>query len=219
MITGRQRKVIELTGRHGPRRYCSAASVAYPFGMAASVMKARSGLGLSDARLSWLVASAARFLVLAALFVCCEVAPCLAASTPDPCVSGSFKQSTSVAITSATTTRVVQAVSGHGIFVCGFALTLNGTSGTATTAQFEYGTQVTNPCDTGTTVLTGPLGQQAAGASTQGTAASVVTSGNGGATVFSAPAGSQLCILSTGSGSSLINGVVTWVQGTGSSYP
>jgi hypothetical protein len=189
MILGRiERRVkLQLTGLKGPRRFSIHA------------------------------AGAARFLVLAVLFFAGHIGSAYAASTPDPCVSASFKQSASVAITSATTTSVVAGVAGKNIFVCGYTLTLNGTGTTATSAQFEYGAQG-GPC-TSPTVLTGALGGQAAGASTQGTAATVIASGNGGATVMTVPAGSQLCILSTGTGSSFIEGVVTYIQSTGNSYP
>lgn len=56
-------------------------------------------------------------------------------------------------ITSATTTLLVSATSAKRIYPIAITLGFIGTTGA--TAQLEYGTQSTNPCDTGTTVVGG----------------------------------------------------------------
>ena len=60
--------------------------------------------------------------------------------------------STAINIASATTTQLVAGVSGQKIYVTAWDVMAGG-SGTIT---LEYGTQTTSPCDTGTTLLTGP---------------------------------------------------------------
>lgn len=138
--------------------------------------------------------------------------PCWAASTPDPCVSASFKQSVPISVASATTTSLVAVVANHGIFVCGFVLNIPGSGTSAATAQLEYGTGAA--CTTPTT-LTGAFGSNDAAASTTPT---TVQYGNGGATVLFVPPSNGLCVLTAGT-TVAVSGVVTYVQGTGSSYP
>lgn len=48
-------------------------------------------------------------------------------------------------------TSLVSAVTNNWVFICGWHVTNTAASGTF---QFEYGTQTTNPCDTGTTAVT-----------------------------------------------------------------
>jgi hypothetical protein len=71
-------------------------------------------------------------------------------------------------------------VNGQKIYVTAWDVVAGG-SGSIT---LEYGTQVANPCDTGTTTLTGayPLVAQAG-----------LSKGSGISPVFVLPAGAQLC--------------------------
>jgi hypothetical protein len=104
------------------------------------------------------------------------------------------------AVSTATTTAVqvaaASAVSGRVTHVRAYSLVAAG----ATTVKFEYGTQVTNPCDTGTTALTGAM-TMASG--TPLTVAAPID-------LFLAPSGDQLCIVQTGSVQ--LSGFVTYVQ-------
>jgi hypothetical protein len=73
----------------------------------------------------------------------------------DPCENPSVtKFSAPIAITSATTTNLLSAVSGDYITVCKWQFTVVGTS---PTIQFEYGTTASTACDTGATALTGAM--------------------------------------------------------------
>ena len=122
----------------------------------------------------------------------------------DPCMSPLVLKSSVIINTSSAATTQLIAVSGStSIYVCGFSLTVNNVVTTASTFQFEYGTS-TN-C-TGTHALTGLFntGSVLAGTPT------VVTYGNGAATIFSTPASQGLCIVTAGSG--LDDGVLTYVQ-------
>jgi hypothetical protein len=83
-------------------------------------------------------------------------------------------------ISSATTTQLVAGLSGQKIYVTAWDVVAGG-NGAIT---LEYGTQTANPCDTGTTPLTGPYPLVAqAGLSKSG----------GLSPVFVLPAGAQLC--------------------------
>lgn len=126
------------------------------------------------------------------------------AATNDPCFSNTPKQSVAVNISTATTTQLVALSGQQTIYVCGFVLSMTGTTA-ANTVTFEYGTGAT--CGTGTTVLTGPI---SSGILTAG--ATVVSYENGLATVFKTIPGQALCILSTVATGPSIAGVVTFVQ-------
>jgi hypothetical protein len=130
-----------------------------------------------------------------------------AASTPDPCSSLNFHQSASISVASSTTTSLVALNANHGIFVCGFTLTIAGSATSAATAQLEYGTGAA--CSS-PTALTGTFGSNDAAVSTTPTQ---VTYGDGGHTIFAVPPGSGLCVLTAGT-SSFVQGVVTYVQST-----
>ena len=122
----------------------------------------------------------------------------------DPCQNpGVLKSSVAINTSSATTTQLV-AISGlTAIYVCGYSFTINNVVTTASTAQFEYGTS-TN-C-TGTHALTGVYntGSVTAGIPT------VISYGNGGATVFTVPSANGLCIVTAGTGDD--DGVLSYVQ-------
>ena len=72
-------------------------------------------------------------------------------------------------------------MSGQKIYVTAWDVIAGG-SGTIT---LEYGTQTANPCDTGTTPLTGPYPLIAQAGLSKG--------GSGLSAVFVVPAGAQLC--------------------------
>lgn len=140
-------------------------------------------------------------------------APSFAASTPDPCVSLSFKNSAAINISSATTTAVVTLNANHSIFVCSFAFSIAGSATSAATAALEYGTG--SNCAAGVQALTGTFGSNDAAVSTTPT---VINMGNGGATLAIVPPGSGLCVVTTGT-NVFVQGIVTYVYGSGSSYP
>lgn len=117
----------------------------------------------------------------------------------DPCANPNVaKSSVALAISTATTTKVVALTSSQVIYVCGFSASM---TGTAPTMQFVYGTNVSAECDTGATNLTG---------------AYIPTSGayvqaNAPMTMFKTAASKDLCIITTGT-SPAINGVMTYVK-------
>jgi hypothetical protein len=88
--------------------------------------------------------------------------------------------STAISISSATTTQLIAGVSGKKIYVTAWDVIAGGTG----TITLEYGSQTANPCDTGTTLLTGPYPLVAQ--------AGIARSG-GLSPVFALPAGAQLC--------------------------
>jgi hypothetical protein len=107
------------------------------------------------------------------------------------------KSSVAISITSsgAAEHNLVSAVSNETIQVCSFTYDLGGTS---PTAEFDYGSTTTNPCDTGTTAMTGAMSE-----------ASRTVSGP--LDYFTVPAGDQLCIKLGGTSPTAV-GVLTYVQ-------
>jgi hypothetical protein len=134
------------------------------------------------------------------------VIPQNSAGVQDPCGnSAPLKLSVPINISSATAVQLVALVAGKSIYVCGFVADIAGSATTAGTLQFEYGTQTTNPCDTGTTTLTGAMGGNlTAGVPT-------VIEYQGPNTVFTAASAKQLCAVATGT-TIAIQGVLTYVQ-------
>jgi len=131
----------------------------------------------------------------------------------DPCTNNSASfgglvhGKTTVALSNVTspgTTAVINAPgSAVAIYVCGVMFSQASTAGTV---QFEFGTGTA--CATDTTPVTGPIPL---------TAASPVSFGNGGATiwqnsnlVFGPGNGTQLCLVATGAGA--VSGFVTYVS-------
>ena len=123
----------------------------------------------------------------------------------DPCVNpATVKSSASISVASATTTQLVALAAGKAIFVCGYSATINSSATTASTIVFEYGTG--SSCGTGTTVLTGAMGTENAAAG----AGILLTNGYPG-TIFTAPTGNALCVLTAGTTVAL-HGYITYVQ-------
>jgi hypothetical protein len=151
----------------------------------------------------------AAFAALLFLFL---FSPAHAAGTPDPCNSLTQKQSVVVNQSSATTTQLVASNATHGIYVCGFALTIASSATTAATATLEYSAVAS--CASGTTALTGAMGAGVATANLPLT----VNAGNGGYTLFTIPPGSALCIVTAGNAVST-TGVLTYVQGSSNTFP
>lgn len=83
------------------------------------------------------------------------------------------------------------------IYVCGFTLT----SAAVATAQLEYGTQATNPCDTGTTAVTPALNVAPTGP--------VPDHQSFYAGLAPIPNGKQLCVLI---GTAAVAGIVYYTQ-------
>lgn len=129
------------------------------------------------------------------------------AGSGDPCQNPSVaKSSAAISLTSTTAAAVVALSSGKITYVCGFSATIQGSATTVGTLQFEYGTQTTNPCDTGTTTLTSAFqGNITANVPT------LVTSPGGGSTQFATIASNQLCAVATGTTIS-VKGYLTYVQ-------
>jgi hypothetical protein len=123
-----------------------------------------------------------------------------AANNSDPCENVSvLKSSASVAITSATTTNLVSAVSGDYISVCNWQVSVVGTS---PTVQFEYGTTVSTACDTGATALTGAMAIPTT---------TLFTPASGNGLKLRVPVSQQLCLVSGGTITG-IEGYITYVQ-------
>ena len=85
---------------------------------------------------------------------------------------------------SATTTQLIAGSSGQKIYVTRWDVIAGGTGN----ITLEYGTQTTNPCDTGTTTLTGayPLVAQAG-----------ISNGGGLGSIYTIPAGNALCAVTS----------------------
>lgn len=92
-----------------------------------------------------------------------------------------------VSVATGTTTQIVAGTStGAAIHVTAYLLYAGGTGN----ATWEYGAKTTNPCDTGTTALSGILNM---------TAQTHVEMGNGAGTIFFVPPGNALCLLTSAS--------------------
>jgi hypothetical protein len=140
---------------------------------------------------------------VALVFVIRRINPVEASFTiPDPC-NTQQRLSAPVNVATATTTNVVTAVAGEGIYVCGQYMNVSTASATV---KWEYGTTTSTACDTGATAITGVM---ATPASTPASPYFVQTSNF---TLFSVPAGNQLCIVTTGTTPG-VQGYVTFVQG------
>jgi len=83
-----------------------------------------------------------------------------------------------------TTAQLLVAAQSSRIIVTHYHLISAGT----TNVSFEYGTQTTNPCDTGTVVIDGPMSL---------TAQTGAAPTNEAGVMPSVPAGKQLCIVSS----------------------
>jgi hypothetical protein len=105
--------------------------------------------------------------------------------------------SAAINISNTTPVAIVAAVSGKKIYVTGWDVISAGSAN----FYLEYGTQTTNPCDTGTTSLTGPYNLAAQ--------AGVARSGNLGP-IYVIPAGNQLC--GVDSGTVQMSGSVSYTQ-------
>lgn len=116
----------------------------------------------------------------------------------DPCADSTVnKVSVPVAVSTATTTKLVDVpANSKSTALCGCDFTV---AGTTPTVKFEYGTHGSADCDTGTTALSGAF------APTAGTSMYI----GGSYTAAWAPAGNQLCLVSTGTGAS-VQGVCTY---------
>jgi hypothetical protein len=100
-------------------------------------------------------------------------------------------------ISTATTTQLVAGSSGLKTYVTGWDVIAGGTGN----ITLEYGTQTTNPCDTGTTTLTGayPLVAQAG-----------ISRGGALGAIYIVPAGNALCALT--SAAVQMSGSVSYTQ-------
>ena len=120
----------------------------------------------------------------------------------DPCQSsGNAKSSVIVNLSSTGAAQTIAASGSTIIYVCGFTITISGT--TTPAFQFEYGTGAN--CVTGNTDVSGTFG-----GGTQAASGQTVSTG-GTMTQFATTASQALCINPTGTSPS-IQGVVTYVQ-------
>lgn len=126
--------------------------------------------------------------------------------TTDPCQNPSvMKQSAKINVTSTTASLLVAVNGSKTTYVCGGVFTIQGSATTVGTLQFEYGTQTTNPCDTGTNTLTGTFA-----GNINANVPTVIPLGNGSLQLRTASA-VQLCAVATGTTIS-IQGYITFVQ-------
>jgi hypothetical protein len=162
------------------------------------------GVGALDRRLQLKGA----LVVIAAIFVGClmmvALNGCAANQYGAALTGGDFCQgqdpAKSSAVISITTVgagehQLVAAVANQVVQVCSYRMDLGGTT---PIAEFDYGTQSSTACDTGTTALTGAMSN-----------ASLVQ--NGPLDYFTAPAGNQLCLKLGGTSPTAV-GVLTYVQ-------
>jgi hypothetical protein len=107
------------------------------------------------------------------------------------------KSSVAISITSSGSGehQLVAPVANQVIQVCGFTYDLGGTS---PTVEFDYGTQTSTACDTGTTAMTGAMSQ-------------TTRTVSGPLDYFTVPAGNQLCLKLGGTSPTAV-GVLTYVQ-------
>lgn len=182
-------------------------------GMTSSAFGREVKLGCSARAPRHFARYSCRALLGAALFFLGLVSQSFAASQSDPCNSLSFKQSAAISVSTATTTTVVTGVANKPVFVCGFAISIAGSASTASTASFEYSPN--SACSSSTTALTGTFGSNDAAASTTPT---VVSYGDAGSTIMTAPAGDYVCIVTSGN-SVAVNGTLSYVVGSGQSFP
>ncbi len=122
---------------------------------------------------------------------------------PDPCNTQQRQSVPIAAPTAAGTYSVISAVPGEGIYVCGQFINVQTLSDTI---KWEYGTTVSTPCDTGAQSITGVIATPAA------SPALPYIAQISAFTMFSVPAGNQLCIVTTGT-TPVITGYLTFVQG------
>lgn len=111
---------------------------------------------------------------------------------------GHAMQYAPVAISTATTTRLVTGSTNNRVVVCGYDFTVGGTT---PTYQFEYGTKASTDCDTGATVMTGAY------APTSGTKASF---GGANQSIMATATSKDLCLVTVGTGAS-VQGVIDYV--------
>ena len=124
----------------------------------------------------------------------------------DPCQNPAvLKSSVKIQTSSTTAVQLVAPVASKVVYICGWEATIQGSATSVGTIQLEYGTQVTNPCDTGTATLTGAL----AGNISANVPTFVGRSGSG--TIYATTASQQLCAVSTGTTIS-VQGDLTYVQ-------
>lgn len=141
-----------------------------------------------------------RLLLTLAAFVCLAIIPqSVRAQQADPCLSPAIhKLSVVINIASATTTSIIAPVTDAKIYICGFSLTISGT--TNPSFQLEYGTGAT--CGTGTVVLTGSF---------LGGAATAPTHIMHDKTVEVSPVSQRICVV-TGGTAPNAQGVLTYTQ-------
>lgn len=124
----------------------------------------------------------------------------------DPCQNPAvLKSSAKIQVTGTTAVVLVPLSAGKITYVCGWDATIQGSATTVGTVQLESGTQTTNPCDTGTTTLTGVY----KGNITASVPTVVGRSGSG--TIMATTAGQQFCAISTGTTID-VQGTLTFVQ-------
>ena len=141
--------------------------------------------------------------VFGLMFSTCYAGPSIITTefgvSADPCLNhNTVKSSAAISISTATTTSLVAASGTKKIYVCDVAVTMSGTSPTAT---FITGTTTTTACDTGPSNLTGAM--------TPSATVGNMKLGYGG-TVMKTAAGGALCV--TSAATTAIYGLVTYVQ-------
>ena len=111
---------------------------------------------------------------------------------------GPAGRSAVINISNATTTQLVGPTGSTQIYVTAWDVLANSASG----LTLEYGTKTANPCDTGTTALTGPYSFAAQ---------SGISRSGGSQPLYVIPRGSALCAVTSGASVSLA-GSVSYTQ-------
>jgi hypothetical protein len=161
---------------------------------------ARNNTTFSDGQYPWKKASVRS---VASSGVATDLSLQVSINGVDPCASSSIPKSSAVInITTATTTSLVALSGSTVVYVCGFNVTTGSTT-TANTIVFEYGTG--GSCATSPVALTGIM-------NSLGMLTGNISAGNAGSTIFKTAAGNALCALSTVGSTPSIQGFVTYVQ-------
>jgi len=113
-------------------------------------------------------------------------------------------------VVSKTTTQVVAHVTGQKTYICMIIAThpQGGGGNVSATADVEYGTQTTNPCDTGTTDITGAV--NFGSLSSANTGKLIIQ--NHQPAVITVPASQDVCIITGGTTITTVNFVVFYAQ-------
>jgi len=113
-------------------------------------------------------------------------------------------------ITTQTTTLLIAAVTGKQIFICGITQAASGGLAASGTATFVYGTQTTNPCDTGQTTIAAFLQQANPGTATAQSVFAFIPLNT--VEKYVTPASQQVCVITGGSSPTTWKPIIYYAQ-------